>query len=206
MTLTLPLAENRFVMSADWETYEKILEAIGERPIRVTFDGSMLEIMSPGFEHERGRTTLAALLAYAFAEIGLDFQAGGSTTFKNKALEKGLEPDECYWVLPASQFVGTWDPACHSYPDLAIEVEVSRSVLDRLAIFAALGVAEVWRLTEAGELRCMQLDSDGQYREAPASRLLPQLSLPDLERFVRMGQEQNLGAVLRAFRAWLQRD
>src|SRR2546421_12578758 len=33
-------------------------------------------------------------------------------------------------------------------PDLAIEVDVSHSSLDRLGIYAALGVPEVWRLDD----------------------------------------------------------
>ena len=38
------------------------------------------------------------------------------------------------------------DPA----PDLALQVDVTHSSLDRLAIYAALGVLEVWRLHEQG--------------------------------------------------------
>lgn len=204
MTLTLPAQENRFVMAADWGTYEKILDAVGNRSIRVTFDGSMLEIMSPGFDHERGKTTLGALLEQAMVELGLDFQAGGSTTFKEEALQKGLEPDECYWILPASLFKGSWDPAQHSTPDLVLEVEISRSVLDRLAILAALGVREVWRLTAEGEIRCLRLGEDGAYHESAHSELLPQLPLDELARFVRRGQDETLGQVLQAFRSWLR--
>lgn len=200
MVLTAREAESRFVFPADWATYEKLLDALEGRGIRLAYDRGMLELMSPSFDHERGKKTLGALLESAMVALGLDFQAGGSTTFREEALDRGIEPDECYWVrhLPAKS--GRWTQGEDPYPDLALEVEMSRSALDRLGIYAALGVSEVWRLTAEGRLECHLLGPDG-YETSDASRVLPELSLADLERFVQLGQERNLGAVLREFRA-----
>ena len=110
-----------------------------------------------------------------------------------------MEPDECYWIKNVDQLNGAWNSETDPYPDLAIEVEVSRSVIDRLGILAALGVQEVWRLTSEGDLQCLQL-VDGRYESRNSSSIVPQAPLAELERLVRMGQEQRLGQVLRAFR------
>jgi hypothetical protein len=56
-------------------------------------------------------------------------------------------------------------------PDLVIEVDITRSSLDKLPIYAALGVPEVWRYTDgAVEIRCLTADT---YLVSDASRVLP---------------------------------
>ena len=45
-------------------------------------------------------------------------------------------------------------------PDLAIEIEISRSVLDRIALYAAVGVRELWRFSS----RLPPLFAPGLYR------------------------------------------
>jgi hypothetical protein len=57
-------------------------------------------------------------------------------------------------------------------PDLAIEVEVTRGALDKLPIFAALGVPEVWRF-DGQAVHVHVLEPIGSYAESEASRLLP---------------------------------
>ena len=191
-------------MSADWTTYTKMLDALGNRSaIRLTYDRGTLELMSPSYDHEKGKTTFAALLDAFLVHQDVDFDAGGSTTFRVEALQKGLEPDECYWIKNANQLQGAWNSETDPYPDLVLEVEVSRSAIDRLGIFASLGVAEVWRLDSKGGLHCHHLSEQGKYELSTSSKLLPDLSLPDFERFLNMGQEHKLGTVLKAFRTWL---
>ncbi|MFA5505269.1 MAG: Uma2 family endonuclease [Vulcanimicrobiota bacterium] len=200
MTISLEPLENRFVMTADWDTYEKILEAVGDRPVKVTYDNGRLELMSPSYDHEKGKTALGALLESILVHLDLEFDAGGSTTFKEKALQRGLEPDECYWIANASEFEGAWNSERDPYPDLAIEVEVSRSVLDRMGILAALGVREVWRLDRDGSLLCYQLGPDQTYQKSETSAILPTVRLAEVEKLVKLGQEQKLSTVLREFR------
>ncbi len=93
--------DNRFVTWTDWQGYSKFLEAIGDRPIRLTYDQGALEIMSPTQEHERIKTILGHLLVTLVDELGLELEAGGSMTFRREDLDRGLEPDECYWIANA---------------------------------------------------------------------------------------------------------
>jgi hypothetical protein len=84
-------------------------------------------------------------------------------------------------------------------------VDVTRSSLDRLSIYRALGVPEVWR-PEGGALTFHVLDAAGSYAAAPASRSFPMVTPADLLPFLeqaRQAGDQN--AVLRTFRDWVRR-
>ena len=165
--------DNRFVMSTDWDGYLRFLDAVNGRRVKVTFDGESVELMTTSNRHELLKTQLGMLLEFAFVEFDIDFLPGGSTTFKKKLKNKGFEPNECYWV-------GTWRQARDAEqddqippPDLAIEVEVSVSVLDRIAIYAAFGVPELWRVSKDGVVSVWLL-KNGTYQASSSS-----LSLPD---------------------------
>ena len=54
------------------------------------------------------------------------------------------------------------DLAVDPPPDLAIEVDISRSSLNKLSIYADIGVPEVW-LYDGQSLRSHQLQPDGGY-------------------------------------------
>jgi Putative restriction endonuclease len=65
-------------------------------------------------------------------------------------------------------------------PDLALEVEISRSVLDRMGIYAALRIPEIWRFD--GERPIVErLQLDGTSASHTTSLPLP---LPELDRLV----------------------
>ena len=64
------------------------------------------------------------------------------------------------------------DPADYPAPDLAVDVDLSRPRLNRMAIYATLGVAEIWRFN--GEtLSIERLNDAGTYDVVPASGFLP---------------------------------
>lgn len=158
--------EQRVVLRTDWDGYLKILEAVGEAPrLRLTYDCGQLEIMSISNDHEFTKTTLASLLECLMLERGLDYMGGGSQTFRNPEIKKGFEPDECYWVQnwPAVRQMGRWWDPTYPPPDLAIEVEVSRSIIPRLGIYQAMKVPEIWRWTMDQELLVLVLSPEGAY-------------------------------------------
>ena len=69
-----------------------------------------------------------------------------STTFNREDVDRGLEPDQCYYFASTGEFATrTRQPDVDPPPDLAIEVEITRSCLDRLGIYAALRIPEVWQ-------------------------------------------------------------
>jgi Uma2 family endonuclease len=205
MLLTVPLKESRVLLRGiRWPTYERILADVDGGSARLTYDRGELEIVSPSERHERLRTLIDRLLGIVAIETGVPIRSGGSTTFRDRQLQRGIEPDACYWVqsevhVRARPETGPDDPP----PDLAIEVEVSRSSLDRLRIYAALGVGEVWRC-DGREIAVHVLDEHGDYATSAASRCFPWLPMASLAGQVRRIDEVDEVTWMRAVRDWVR--
>jgi Uma2 family endonuclease len=172
----------RFLMhGVDWQTYEKVLDAFGDRPIRITYDRGSLELMSPLPIHEVYKRCLGLLLAVLDRELKIPIKGVASTTFRRADVDRGLEPDEGFYVGNLER-VHDWkniDFSIDPPPDLAIEVEVTTSCLNRLGIYAALGVAEVWRFDgESWHIHC--LGDGGEYQERAQSEILPFVALSEI--------------------------
>lgn len=182
---TTPGGGSVLIDSVSWDEYEALLAWIGDRPIRVNYDRGRLEIMSPSFEHEWEKCLLSRFVGLLALELAMPIRSGGSTTFRQLAGSRGLEPDECFWFgnEPAVRDKTTWEAEVDPPPDLVIEVEVSRSVVDRLGILAGLGVPEVW--TFDGDRLRVLLREDGGYRESTRSRCLPAVPVARLAGFLR---------------------
>src|SRR6266852_3756938 len=133
----------------DWQTYSRLLHVFAERPgFHLTYDRGELEIMSPRLEHDDDASILGDLVFVLTEELGLPLKRGGSTTMRRRLKQRGIEADECFWIANAHRMAGRrhLDLRRDPPPDLAIEVDVTRSSLDRFGIYAALKVPEVWRL------------------------------------------------------------
>jgi Uma2 family endonuclease len=193
----------------DWATYTRLLRIFADRPrMRLTYDRGELEIMSPVLEHDNDDRMLGQFVVILTDELGLPMMPGGSTTMRRRKRRKGIESDECFWIANAHRMEGRrrLDLRTDPPPDLAIEVDVTRSSMDRMGIYAALKVPEVWRL-EGDVLTFNVLDEHGVYQQAETSRSFPGLRPADLLPFVqeaRRGGNQN--PLLRRFRAWVRED
>ena len=86
-----------------WEQYEKFLEAVGERRIRLTYDRGRLEFMTISPLHERLKHLFSLLLTAVELETGIRACGVGSTTFRSREAQRGLELDECYYLQSASR-------------------------------------------------------------------------------------------------------
>jgi Uma2 family endonuclease len=134
-----------------WETYERLLADHQESSgIHFTYDQGRLEILVPSLRHEKLKHTLATLVELLAGALNIDIEGAGSTTFRRHDLARGFEPDACFYldhadaIAPDRPLGLAVDPP----PDLVIEVDITRSSLDKFPIYAALGVPEVWRYTE----------------------------------------------------------
>lgn len=203
--MTLLIAEDGQSAVLDyvsWATFEALLEDLDGG--RVTYDGGSLEIMSPSSEHEGVKGLIGRLIEAYTEELGIDLASRGATTFKRADLEKGLEPDECYYVGPSAALVrgkskidlAAGDPA----PDLVVEVEISRRAIKRLPIYAALGVSEVWR-HDGKALRVESLTTAGTYESSERSLALPDLPLEEVERALARRAADSETDIVRSFRA-----
>lgn len=196
--------EQRFLLHGlDWRAYELLGEALLNRHIRITYDRGDLEMMTVSNEHERNKKFVARLIEEFTVALDIPIQSAGSTTWQRADLDRGLEPDECYYILNESRvrFKEELDLDVDPPPDLALEVEVSRSALDRVAIYAALGVPELWRYDGRKLIICLL--KDGVYVEQERSMNLPQLDPAVILRFVKLRETLHETACIRAFREWI---
>ena len=129
-----------------WADDEAQLRIVGERPIRVTYDRGTMEVFMPSLGREDDAYRLGRMVDTLTEELEIAVKAGRTTTHKRQDLDRGAEPDQCYWLGDdASRMAGKrhLDRADDPAPALAIEVDVTRSSLARLTIFAALGIREI---------------------------------------------------------------
>jgi Uma2 family endonuclease len=189
----------------DWEAYEGLLSALDDRPVRLTYDGGNVELMTLSHRHERYSSLLGRFVEILTDELDVPFHIGGSTTFSRKDLGSGLKPDRCYWleseplVRDKEEIDLTMDPP----PDLALEIDVSRSSLNRMRIYAALGVPEVWRF-DGTTLRVYLLQAEGEYLESERSRHFPFLPPADMVAFVERRTQMDDNGLFRLFRQWVR--
>ena len=54
--------------------------------------------MAPLPEHESDKEIISDLLKALLEELDREFLTLGSTTFKNKAMLKSIEPDQCFYI------------------------------------------------------------------------------------------------------------
>jgi Uma2 family endonuclease len=157
-----------------WQTFQQLLADRGERcGVLLAYDRGTVELRMPSQEREWIKTILIQVVeAVAFAR-DLHYRSLGSTTFGREDLARGFEPDACFYLDHADVIAPNrpLDLAVDPPPDLVIEVDITRSSLDKLPIYAALGIPEVWRYP-AGEVETRCLTGDG-YIMSGISRVLP---------------------------------
>ena len=192
-----------------WDDYYQLMldrTAAGRRGVRIAYDHGEMEIMVVSGTHERLKKIVAVLIEAWIVETGGQYLPSGGMTHHRDDLERGFEPDECYYVQNWRNVAGlrdidfTKDPP----PDLTVEVEVTRSALGKLPIYASFKIPEVWRYN--GErLIVLLLQPDGSYRESPTSRALPTLPLDEFVRqLAAAATHMDFASIDRQFRAWVR--
>jgi Uma2 family endonuclease len=187
-----------------WQTYDRLLGEVSEcSSLRLTYDRGTLEITSPSEEHEELNRSLAYLVEALVTELDLDSRSLGSATFRREDLDRGFEPDSCFYIQNASRVAGKkkLDLATDPPPDLVVEVELTSSVVDKLDIYSNLGVPEVWRCS-ASKVRILRLVS-GLYEDSPSSLAFPFLTAEKLSELLREGRSVRRSQWIRTLRAWL---
>lgn len=197
----------RFVLYGEpWESYIRLLRIFDERRhLRITYDRGALEIMTLSAEHEKWKRFISRLIVTLTEELGLPLAEYGSLTIKRRKKMRGLEPDECFWVQNAFTMknITKYDIRKDPPPDLIVEVDISRSAINRMGIYANLRVPEVWRFRR-GHLEIHILGENGKYAIEPTSRTIPGIASRDLDDFLaKCGQDEN-NAIIRQFRDWIR--
>ncbi|MEG3955435.1 Uma2 family endonuclease [Microcoleus sp. herbarium2] len=207
MTATLIPSQSSGILltNISWKTYESLLnELTQQRGIRLTYDRGNLEIMTPLAPHEKYKKILGRFVESVSDELNVEICSLGSLTCRREDLARGLEPDQCYYiqnedvVWDKEQIDLNQDPP----PDLVVEIDVTSSSIDRLSLYASLGVPEVWRY-DGNRLIIYQLEAQ-EYTERDVSPTFPFLSQFEMLRFLELRRTTKENALIRLFREWVR--
>lgn len=170
-------SETRMVLeNVAWQTFVALAEQRRGSVPRMTYDQGVLELMSPKREHENIACLLGRIVE-TYSELkNIEIISVASVTVKRSDLSKAFEADESYYIANAVRLMGKkeLDFEVDPPPDLIIEVELTSSAIQKMAMFATIQVPEVWR-HDGESLQMFQL-LQGSYQRIESSLQLPGLT------------------------------
>jgi Uma2 family endonuclease len=202
-TVLSPVEERILLHNVSWETYEQLLSNYeNSSSPRFAFDRGTLEIMSPSSEHEELSDLITQLVFILAEEWNFEYRSFGRTTFRRAELESGFEPDGCFYIQSVDRISGVkrLDLAAHPPPDIAIEVDVTSPSLNKLPIYARIGVPEIWRYD--GQKLTIFLLQGSEYRDSDESQSISRLTSTTLSQLIVQGTSMKRSAWVRAVREW----
>lgn len=202
-TATSPADQRVVLHDVSWDMYERLMSEQGDSSgPRLTYDRGDLEILGPSSEHEIVNRTLALLVELVAAELSIDISNVGSMTFKRRDLQRGFEPDSSFYIQHEERIRdrARIDAMVDPPPDLVIEIEISRSAIAKLPVYAAMGVPEIWRW-DGQRVTILGL-SDGDYAAIEASAALPPLTSEILTQFLDQSRSLRRTVWIKQVRAW----
>ena len=203
-TLTTP-AQQMVLSGVAWHTYQALIRDLESQPgKRLTYDHGTLEIRVPLPPHERYKTLISRFIEVVTEETETEICSLGSSTWAREDLQQGVEADECFYIQHEAAVRGkasidlTTDPP----PDLVLEIDITSSSVNRLKIYAAMGVPEVWRY-DGKTLTFYHLQGQ-EYRAQEASVVLPLVRRDEILRFLAVSQTMGETSLVREFRKWVR--
>ncbi len=204
---TIPAEQRVILQNISWQTFKTMLAEMGNnRNSRLAYDNGIVEIMTPLMPHENSNRLIEVFVGVLCEELGLEIKRAGSLTMTRDDLERGAEPDSSYYIQNESLVRDkehidlTTDPP----PDLVLEVEYSRSKIDKFRLYASMGVPEFWRYNGT-VLRVYRLEN-GEYKECSTSPTFTPVSVTEIPRFIQESRKVGEIACTRAFRAWVRQQ
>jgi Uma2 family endonuclease len=203
--VTLGSGGSVVVHGISWKMYRRLRKMPENYHIRMTYDRGELEIMSPSQAHEEIAALLGTLIDVWAVELDVPIVSCRTMTIRRSVLERGFEPDNCYYVQHEPQM---WNKKKIDFkvdppPDLAIEVEVTRKLLSKTAIYAAFRVPELW-CWKGGALKVLELSHEDEYVPRDASICFPKMPIVKIEEIVRQLGLVRRTTLARSFRDWVR--
>ncbi len=182
----------------DWHTYTQLSDSLGDdQHAHLIYDGKDLEIMVTSNIHDILKDLISKIVNAV--ALGLDVDSLGSGQATWRTMIRGLEADLSYYfdAEKIRKAMEAWarksmDSDDYPRPDMAIEIDLSPSQVDRPAIYRDLRVAEVWRFVRGETLVIEQLQPDGSYAAVEESRFL-RIRPEDVLRWVKTAATEPLG-------------
>src|SRR5262249_23593949 len=152
----------------------------------MTYDRGALEIMVVSHQHDWVKRLIGRMIERLAEELRQPIKSAGSTSQRRRPVARALEPDESYYLAnePLVRLRDELDFDRDPPPDLVLEVDITSSALDRMGMYAAMKVPELWRYDHVNDevLFCL-LDEEGAYQRADRSRAFAILSAETLTGF-----------------------
>jgi len=206
LTIAPANTHHAILPNISWQTFETILTEMGNhRTTRLAYDMGILEIMTPLMPHEHNNRLLEHLVFALAQELNLNLKSTGSLTCKRQDLAKGVEPDSSFYIQnePIMRNKQNLDLTQDPPPDLVIEVDYTSASIDKLPIYLALGVPEVWRY----DYPVMQIYQmcEGIYIPCDVSPTFANLPLTiEIPHFLAQSWEIGEIPMIEAFREWVR--
>lgn len=202
---TMPITHRMILGGISWHTYQQLAADLGEQPVRLAYDQGTLEIMTPSFEHERLNRLLADIIQGIAFGKDLPIEHAGSTDFRREDVERGFQPDSCFYLgdnVRIIQGKKRLDVSIDPPPDLVVEVDVTNRSLNKLPLYATIGVPEVWRFDSE---HVILYHLSGQiYQEVPTSGVFEGVTADDVMRFVQLAYEMPRKALFFYIMRWAE--
>jgi Uma2 family endonuclease len=198
-TTELAVEQRNFLRDVDWQTYVALSDTTDRAGCRLTYDRGDLEIMTPSMPHERYGTMIGRMVERYSEIFDIEIRSVASTTFRRADMHRGFEADEAYYVQNAERIRGISqvDLEIHPPPDLVVEIEISRSAIDKMSLFAAMGIPELWRYNRQSlEVFCLE---NKTYASAAASEVFPGFPLKYAEHLLGLQLTSNETTLIRQF-------
>ena len=173
----------------DWETYKKTTREFWEKQKpRFYYEKGTLLVMSNSSEHEETKDSIVYLIYMFTEEFQINARSLGSSTYQREDIERGFEPDSCFYFEnePKIRGVKRLDMTVHPAPDLIVEVDITSLSTNRQSIFAAFGVPEIWRF-DGEKMHILKLVGD-KYEQVSGSLALPLVTDEKLTEFVKSSE------------------
>ncbi|MEM9212978.1 MAG: Uma2 family endonuclease [Cyanobacteria bacterium P01_F01_bin.150] len=215
-----PVGEKRLVFrDLDWQRYQALREILSRGPgnaqgtqgpapsivnrnIHFTYLNGTLEVTMPLEIHEFATRLIEKFIWILVLELGMKVKTMGSTTLDRERLDRSAEPDNAYYIQNQPLVAGRdvdldRDPP----PDLVVEVDITHTDINKLTLYAAMGIPEFWRYN--GELWRIYALQNGEYKEVEASPTFPSVPKEKLYEFLAIARQDEVEAEL-MLREWLR--
>ncbi|PSR18226.1 hypothetical protein C8255_08490 [filamentous cyanobacterium CCP3] len=203
--IEVPLGKSLVLRDVSWAEFEAILAELGNhRSTRIAYDKGFLEIMAPLTEQGYFKEVISIAVGDIAEVLEQDYECYGSTTWRRKAQQAGIEPDNCFYFQNEALVRGRleFDLERDPPPDLALEVDLTSKSLDRFPIYARLGVPEIW-CYDSGALTIYLLESD-RYEASEQSQSFPTLDIRALPQLIESQRSAGRLALRRSVREWVK--
>jgi Uma2 family endonuclease len=200
------------IPQVSWQKFETLLAELGQgRTVRLTYHRNKLEMLTPLPERDRCTKLIESLILVLADELDLTVESCSPLLLLAGDRGCAIEVDAGYY---SHSFLATEnhiaDVTQDTLPDLAVEIVLTKSAFDKLALYADLGIAEVWRyVTQSGDdvlkgdLQIYQLQGN-DYVECNNSALFPALPATQVTQFIQQSDTIGLVQALKLLRAWVQ--